>query len=36
MTGLELTFAVIAGVAFLATAWVVGVVAWRLLRSPKR
>lgn len=36
MTGLEITFAAIAAVAFLATAWVAGVVGWRLLRSPKR
>ena len=36
MTPVELTFTILAIVAFLATAWVAGLVAWRLLKAPKR
>ncbi len=36
MTGLEATFTALAGVAFLVTAWVVGVVMWRVVKAPKR
>ena len=36
MTGLEATFVALAAAAFGATAWVVGVVLWRVLKAPKR
>ncbi len=36
MTALEVTFTAIAVIAFAATAWVAGVVAYRLLKGPKR
>ena len=36
MTALEATFTGLAILAFLATAWIVGIVAWRLLKAPKR
>lgn len=36
MTGLEGIFTALAAVAFLATAWVAGVVLWRVLKAPKR
>jgi len=36
MTPVELTFVILAIVAFLATAWVCGMVVWRLLKAPKR
>lgn len=36
MTPVELTFTILAIVAFLATAWVSGIVAWRLVKGPKR
>jgi len=36
MSGLEIVFTALAAVAFGATAWVTGVIAWRVLRSPHR
>jgi hypothetical protein len=36
MTPVELTFTILAIIAFLATAWVSGIVAWRLIKAPKR
>lgn len=36
MTGLEIVFTVLAVLGFAATAWITGVIAWRLLRSPRR
>lgn len=36
MTGLELTFTALAILAFGATAWIVGVMAWRLFKSPNK
>ena len=36
MTGLEATFLALAVAAFAATAWVVGIVLWRVLKAPKR
>lgn len=36
MTPVELTFTVLAVIAFAATAWVAGLVAWRLIRTSKR
>jgi len=36
MTPVELTFTILAIIAFLATAWVTGIVAWRLVKGPKR
>jgi len=36
MTPVELTFTILAIVAFLATAWVCGLVVWRLVKAPKR
>jgi len=35
MTALEITFVIIAIASFGATAWVAGIVAWRLLRGPQ-
>jgi hypothetical protein len=35
MSGLELTFALLALGAGLATFWVCGVIAWRFLRGPR-
>jgi len=36
MTAVELTFTILAVLAFLATSWVAGLVAWRLVKAPKR
>ncbi len=36
MTALEVTFTVLAVAAFGATAWVAGVVGFRLVKGPKR
>jgi len=36
MTALEVTFTALAVVAFGATAWIAGIVAFRLLKGPKR
>jgi hypothetical protein len=36
MTALEVTFTALAVLAFGATAWVSGIVAWRVLKAPKR
>lgn len=36
MTALEATFIVLAVLGFAATAWVTGIIAWRLLKGPKR
>lgn len=36
MTALEGTFIALAVAAFGATAWVVGIVLWRVLKAPKR
>ena len=36
MTALDVIFTSLAVLAFLATAWVSGVIAWRLVKGPKR
>lgn len=36
MTALEATFAGLALLAFAGMTWVLGVIAWRLLRSPRK
>ncbi len=36
MTAVEVIFIVLAVLGFVATAWVAGIVAWRLLKAPKR
>ncbi len=36
MTPVELTFTILAILAFVATAWVTGIVAYRLVKGPKR
>jgi hypothetical protein len=36
MTALDLIFTSLAVLGFLATMWVCGIVAWRLLKAPKR
>lgn len=36
MTGLEIAFTALAVAGFGATAWIAGIIAWRLLRSPKK
>ncbi len=36
MTTIDLTFLILAIAAFGATAWIVGIVAWRVLKAPKR
>ena len=36
MTPLEATFTALAVGAFLATAWITGVVAWRIFKVPKK
>ncbi len=36
MTGLEATFVALAIAAFGATAWVAGIVLWRVLKAEKR
>ncbi len=36
MTALEATFFALAGLSFLAVAWVVGIVVWRVVKAPKR
>ncbi len=36
MTALEATFVALAVVSFSATAWVTGIVLWRVLKAPKR
>jgi hypothetical protein len=35
MTALEITFAILGIASFAATAWVCGIVAWRLLHGPR-
>jgi hypothetical protein len=35
MTALEVTFTLLAVAAFLAVAWICGIVAWRLLRVKR-
>ncbi len=35
MNALEITFAVLGVSSFAATAWVTGIVAWRVLRGPR-
>ncbi len=36
MTALEMTFTALAVLAFAATAWVVGIVVYNLVKGPKR
>ncbi len=36
MTALELTFTILAVLGFAATAWIVGIVAYRLLKGDNR
>lgn len=36
MTALELTFIILAVLGFAATAWVTGIIAYRLFKAPKR
>jgi hypothetical protein len=36
MTALEVTFIILAVLGFAATAWVTGLVAYRLFKVPKR
>lgn len=36
MTPVEVVFTVLAILGFVATAWVAGIVAWRLVKGPKR
>ena len=36
MTAVDLTFTILAIVAFAATAWVTAIIAWRLVKGPKR
>lgn len=36
MTAVETLFTILAILAFAATAWVCGIVAWRLVKGPKR
>jgi hypothetical protein len=36
MTALEATFIALAVAAFGATAWITGIVLWRVLKAPKR
>ena len=36
MTALEVTFTALAVAAFGATAWIAGIVAFRLFKGPKR
>jgi hypothetical protein len=36
MTALEATFTALAVAAFGATAWITGIVAWRILKAPKK
>jgi len=36
MTALDVAFTALAVLGFLATTWVCGLVAWRLLKAPKR
>lgn len=36
MTALEATFAALAVLSFGATAWISGIVLWRVLKAPKR
>jgi hypothetical protein len=36
MTAVELTFTILAILAFAATAWVTAIIAWRLVKGPKR
>jgi hypothetical protein len=35
MSALEITFVIVAIASFGATAWVAGIVAWRLIRRPR-
>jgi len=36
MTALEATFIALTVVAFGATAWITGIVLWRVVKAPKR
>jgi hypothetical protein len=36
MSAVDVTFTVLAIVAFAATAWVTAIIAWRLIKGPKR
>jgi hypothetical protein len=36
MTAVELAFTILAIAAFAATAWITGIIAWRLVKGPKR
>ena len=36
MTALEVTFIILAVLGFAATAWITGLVAYRLFKAPKR
>ncbi len=36
MTALEMTFTVLAVLGFAATAWIAGIVVYRLLKGPNR
>lgn len=36
MTALEATFVALASASFLAVAWIVGIVVWRVVKAPKR
>lgn len=36
MSAVDLTFTILAIAAFAATAWVTAIIAWRLVKGPKR
>jgi len=36
MTGLEIAFTGLAVAAFGATAWITGIIGWRMLKGPRR
>ena len=36
MTALEATFFALAAASFIAVAWIVGIVVWRVVKAPKR
>jgi len=36
MTALEATFFALAAASFIAVAWIVGLVVWRVVKAPKR
>lgn len=36
MTGLEIVFTALAVLGLAATAWIAGIIAWRLFKSPRR